>query len=227
VHDVFVTGGTGFMGRRLVEALLERGHHVRVLARAGSEKRLPPGIEIVVGNALDASTFSAAVSPADTFVHLVGTPHPNPAKARQFEEIDLTSIRAAVSAATAAGVRHFVYVSVAQPAPVMRAYIAVRQRGEQLIRESGMNSTMLRPWYVLAPGRWWPRLFIPVYAVLRRIPSTAESAKRLGLVTHHQMLATLITAVEHPPAGIRIIEVPEIAAARVSAAPAIPRSPAG
>ena len=217
MRDVFVTGGTGFMGRRLVEGLFERGHHVRVLARAGSEKRLPPGIAIVVGNALDASTFSAAVSPADTFVHLVGTPHPNPAKARQFEEIDLASIRAAVSAATAAGVRHFVYVSVAQPAPVMQAYIAVRQRGEQLIRESGMNATMLRPWYVLGPGRWWPRLFIPIYAVLRRIPSTAESAKRLGLVTHHQMLAALIAAVEHPPAGIRIVEVPEIAAARAPA----------
>jgi uncharacterized protein YbjT (DUF2867 family) len=226
MREVFVTGGTGFMGSRLIAALVARGHHVRALVRPGSEKRLPDGAQTVVGNALDASSFSAAVSPADTFVHLVGTPHPNPAKARQFEEIDLTSIRAAVSAATAAGVRHFVYVSVAQPAPVMRAYIAVRQRGEQLIRESGMNATMLRPWYVLGPGRWWPRLFIPIYAVLRQIPSTAGSAKRLGLVTHDQMLASLIDAVEHPAAGIRIVEVPEIAAARVPAA-ATERSRAG
>jgi uncharacterized protein YbjT (DUF2867 family) len=212
MHDVFVTGGTGYMGQPLIAALLERGHRVRALVRAGSRGRLPAGAEAVVGNALDATTYAANVAPADTFVHLVGTPHPNPAKAQQFEDVDLASIRAAVEAARMAGVRHFVYVSVAQPAPVMRAYIAVRQRGEQLVRESGMNATVLRPWYVLGPGRWWPRLFIPLYAVLRRIPATADGARRLGLVTNGQMLASLVHAIEHPPVGVRIIEVPKIAA---------------
>jgi uncharacterized protein YbjT (DUF2867 family) len=105
----------------------------------------------------------------------------------------------------------------------MRAYIAVRQRAEQLIRDSGMNATFLRPWYVLGPGRRWPIIIAPVYAVLRRLPSTAESARRLGLVTHGQMLTALLQAVEHPPAGVRIVGVPEIAAARlVAAAPALP-----
>ncbi len=211
MHYVFVTGGTGYMGQPLIAALLERGHRVRALVRAGSRGRLPAGAEAVVGNALDATTYAAGVAPADTFVHLVGTPHPNPAKAQQFEDVDLASIRAAVEAARMAGVRHFVYVSVAQPAPVMRAYIAVRQRGEQLVRESGMNATVLRPWYVLGPGRWWPRLFIPLYAVLRRIPATADGARRLGLVTNDQMLASLVQVIEHPPVGVRIIEVPKIA----------------
>jgi uncharacterized protein YbjT (DUF2867 family) len=213
--QVFITGGTGYMGQRLIPALLARGHAVRALVRRGSESRLPPGASLVVGDALDASTYANAVTPADTFVHLVGTPHPNPSKARQFEEVDLASVRAAVEAAGLAGVGHFVYVSVAQPAPVMRAYIGVRQRGERLIRESGMNATVLRPWYVLGPGRRWPMVLAPVYAVLRRLPATAEGARRLGLVTHAQMLAALVHAAEHPPAGVRIVEVPEIAAARL------------
>jgi uncharacterized protein YbjT (DUF2867 family) len=155
------------------------------------------------------------VSGADTFVHLVGTPHPNPSKAKQFEDVDLVSIRAAVEAAASAGVGHLVYVSVAQPAPIMRAYIAVRQRGEQLIHDSGMNATVLRPWYVLGPGRRWPIVLAPAYAVLRRLPPTAVGARRLGLVTHAQMLAALVHAVEHPPAGVRVVAVPEIAAARL------------
>ncbi len=52
---VFVTGGTGYMGSRLLPALLARGHRVRALARPGSARRLPPDLEIVLGDALDAS----------------------------------------------------------------------------------------------------------------------------------------------------------------------------
>jgi hypothetical protein len=47
---------------------------------------------------------------------LVGTPHPSPARSAEFQRVDLPSIRAAVSAAHAAGVFHLVYVSVAHPA---------------------------------------------------------------------------------------------------------------
>jgi uncharacterized protein YbjT (DUF2867 family) len=85
-------------------------------------------------------------------VHLVGTPRPSPLKAAQFQAVDLASIRATVAAATRGSVRHLVYVSVAHPAPVMRAYIAVRQEGEALIRASGLPARLLRPWYVVGPG---------------------------------------------------------------------------
>jgi uncharacterized protein YbjT (DUF2867 family) len=92
---------------------------------------------MIAGNALDATTFVDTISPADTFVHLIGTPHPSPGKAPQFRDVELVSVEAAVTAATRAGVRHFVYLSVAQPAPIMREYIAVRQQGEALIRSGG------------------------------------------------------------------------------------------
>jgi uncharacterized protein YbjT (DUF2867 family) len=208
--NVFVTGGTGYLGRPLIAQLLERGYRVRALARPGSENRLPPGTEIVTGNALDAATWADHVAPADTLVHLVGTPRPSPSKAELFRQVDLASIRAAVAAATRANVRHFVYLSVAQPAPIMKAYIAVRQRGEALIRDARLDATILRPWYVLGPGHWWPYALVPVYWLLRVLPSTAESARRLGLVTHRQMLNALVHAVEHPPNGVRIVDVPKI-----------------
>src|SRR6266404_21922 len=54
-RNVFITGGTGYVGRALVPRLLERGHEVRSLVRRGSETRLPRGCEPVIGNALDAS----------------------------------------------------------------------------------------------------------------------------------------------------------------------------
>ncbi|MGH9510037.1 MAG: SDR family oxidoreductase [Terriglobales bacterium] len=207
---IFLTGSTGYMGQRLIPLLLDRGHRVRALVRAGSEKKLPAGCEPVVGDALDAASYAGKVSPADTFVHLVGVPRPNPWKGAQFRAVDLPSIRAAVTAATRARVQHFVYLSVAHPAPIMQDYIEVRSEGERLLRESGLIATFLRPWYVLGPGHYWPYLLLPAYRFFELLPATRASAQRLGLVTLPEMLAALVAAVEDPPAGVRIVEVPQI-----------------
>lgn len=213
-RDVFITGGTGYIGRRLTDALLTRGHRVRVLARPASTGRVPPGAETVVGNALDASSFVGALRPDDTLVHLVGTPHPSPVKAAEFRRVDLPSIEASVSAASAAGVGHLVYVSVAHPAPVMKAYIDVRSRGEAAIARARLTATVLRPWYVLGPGRWWPVVLLPLYGLFALLPGTRDGARRLGLVTIRQMVDALVRAVEAPPpqATIRIVAVPDIRA---------------
>ena len=211
--DVFITGATGYMGGRLSAALLGRGHRIRALVRRGSERKLPQGAEPVVGDALDATTYAAQVAPADAFVQLVGAAHPSPAKAEQFRKIDLPSGLAAVQACKQAGVKHLVYVSVAHPAPAMKAYVAVRSQVEEAIREGGLNSTILRPWYVLGPGHWWPYALVPIYRLCELIPSTREGALRLGLVTLQQMVAALVYAVESPVQGVRIVDVPAIRAA--------------
>jgi uncharacterized protein YbjT (DUF2867 family) len=80
-----------------------------------------------------------------------------------------------------------------------------------MIGQSGLNTTILRPWYVLGPGHYWPYLLKPGYWLGRQIPSLRESATRLGLVTVNQMVAALVASVEAPAKGILIIEVPEIA----------------
>jgi uncharacterized protein YbjT (DUF2867 family) len=209
-RDVFVTGGTGYLGRPLIEALLSRGHTVRALTREASAASLPAGSIVVKGNALDPASWTGSVAPADTFVHLVGTPHPNPAKAAQFQAVDLTSIRAAVQAATAAGARHFVYMSVAHPAPVMHAFIEVRKQGEALVRASGLAATILRPWYVLGPGHRWAHLLRPLYAIARLIPSMREGAERLALVPRAAVIDALVRSIESPPDGVKVIEAPAI-----------------
>ena len=208
--NVFITGASGFMGSRLAAELVRRGHTVRGLVRRGSECRLPAGCEPVTGDALDASTYRDRLSGCDTLVHLVGVSHPSPAKAAQFRSVDLAGALAAVSAAREAGVAHLVYVSVAHPAPVMREYIAARTQAEEAIRASGLNATILRPWYVLGPGRWWPFALVPVYWLMEALPATRASARRLGLVRWRQMIAALAQAVEKPARGVRVVEVPEI-----------------
>ncbi|MBZ5704152.1 MAG: NAD(P)H-binding protein [Acidobacteriia bacterium] len=207
---VFVTGGTGYLGRPLIARLLDRGHRVRALVRPGSEGKLPPGCQIVFGNALNGLSYTEQIHPADTFVQLVGVSHPSPAKAAQFRSVDLASASGAVRAADNARVQHFVYLSVAHPAPVMKAYTQIRAECESLVRASGLNATILRPWYVLGPRHRWPYVLLPLYRLLELFPTTRAGALRLGLVTLEQMTRALVHAVENPCRGPRIVEVPEI-----------------
>ena len=92
----------------------------------------------------------------------------------------------------------------------------VRRQGEELIRSTGMNSTFVRPWYVLGPGHRWAYPLLPFYWLAERLPSTRESARRLGLVTIQQMINTLVWSIENPPNGVRILGVPEIREAKLS-----------
>jgi uncharacterized protein YbjT (DUF2867 family) len=207
---VFVTGGTGYIGRRLIPLLVQRGHEVKALVRPGSEKKLPAGTTPVLADPLRMESYTEELRGSDTFVHLIGVPHPSPAKAKQFREIDLVSAQVAVKAARDAGIGHFVYLSVAQPAPMMHAFIAVRSEGERMIRESGMPATFVRPWYVLGPGHRWAYVLLPFYWICEQLPATRESTRRLGLITIAQMLDALAWVVENPTEGVRILDVPKI-----------------
>lgn len=182
---------------------------MEALVRKGSESKAPEGCKKITGDALKAESYQEAISSA-TFVHLVGVSNPGPTKAKLFRSIDLPAAYASVDAAVHAKVQHFVYMSVAHPAPVMKAYIQTRMEAEEMLRNSGLNATILRPWYVLGPGHRWAYALIPFYKLCELIPATRDGARRCGLVTLKQMLAALLDAVENPFSGIRIIEVPEI-----------------
>lgn len=215
-HRVFITGGTGYLGRNLIPVLIERGHRVRALVRTGSKGKVPSGCEVVTGDALDAKTYRQFVRPSDTFLHLVGVSRPSASQVSAFEEVDLVAAREAIGLAQELSLGHFIYVSVAHPAPWQKAYVAVRQECERMIETRHLNATILRPWYVVGPGHSWPHVLVPFYKIFEQLPMTRASAQRLGLVTLQQMVLALVGAVESPAHGTRVLEVPEIRNARLN-----------
>jgi uncharacterized protein YbjT (DUF2867 family) len=99
----------------------------------------------------------------------------------------------------------------------MQAYLWVRTLGEAIIREAGLTASIVRPWYVLGPGHWWPKAILPLYKLAEMIPVMRPTAERLGLVTIEQFVRALASEVENPPARghRRIVDVPAIRRARL------------
>ena len=211
MQTVFITGATGYIGRRVTKQLLSRGHKVIALVRKGSENKVADGAALVIADPFDATTFSPFIPKDAVFIQLLGVSHPSPKKAQQFKEIDLQSVKSSVDAATLAGVSNFIYVSVAMsPTKLMAAYQAVRREGEEYCKKKGLNCTFIRPWYVVGPGHYWPVLFLPFYGIAEIIPNWRKQARSKALVSIRQMLRTLVNAVETDPQPLRILEIKDI-----------------
>jgi uncharacterized protein YbjT (DUF2867 family) len=205
---VLVAGGTGYLGRAVVPVLVAAGHRVTLMVRRAGVAP-PSGCEVVVADPLRATSYRQRE--VDTLLLLVGTRRPAPWKGAQFEAVDFTAGAAAAAALRERPARHVVYLSVAHPAPAMRAYWRVRARVEALLAATAVPATFLRPWYVLGPGHRWAYALAPLSALCERLPATRATARRLGLVTLREMVGALRRAVdEAPTTGVRILAVPDL-----------------
>jgi uncharacterized protein YbjT (DUF2867 family) len=139
---ILVTGGTGTLGSLLVPRLLASGRPVRVLSRHRHQPQPGDGIEYVTGDLATGVGVATAVAGIETIAHLAGSAKGDDEKARNL-----------VHAASGAGVRHLVYISVvgADRVPVlsrtdraMFGYYAAKRAAEQVIAGSGLPWTTLR-----------------------------------------------------------------------------------
>lgn len=137
---ILVTGGTGTLGRQVVERLSAKGRPVRVLGRNAASVR--PGAELVLADLATGEGVDDALRGVEVVVHCAGSPKGDEVKARTL-----------VEAAKRAGVRHIVYISVvgADRTPVngridraMFGYFEAKYAAERVIAESGIPWTTLR-----------------------------------------------------------------------------------
>jgi NADH dehydrogenase len=136
---VLVTGGTGFLGSRVLPALLSRGHAVRALVRHAGEA-LPDGVEAVRGDVTDAGSLSGAMAGVEAVVHLVGIIDETPSKGVTFEKVHVDGTRNVAHAARESGVARFVHMSANGAAPDgASAYQTTKWRAEEIVRGAGFE----------------------------------------------------------------------------------------
>jgi nucleoside-diphosphate-sugar epimerase len=213
---ILVTGGTGFVGSHLVEALLERGHEVLCLVRDEAKARGLFGARcpaLVRGDLFDRAALRTACEGVEAVAHLAGL---TSARGRaEFFRVNAGGTRALAEAVAGAGVRRFVYVSslaAAGPAPrgaPLRAddgagpvshYGASKRAGEEPVRALELEWTILRPPAVYGPR---DREFLRLFRTAARglVPVFGAGEQELSLVYALDLVEAIARCVEDAPPG--------------------------
>jgi uncharacterized protein YbjT (DUF2867 family) len=198
---ILVTGGTGTLGRLVVPRLRDAGHTVRVLSR--HRREAGPGVELVTGDLGTGEGIDAAVEEAEVVVHCAGT-----TKGDEVKTLHL------VRAASRAGTRHLVHISVvgADRVPVagavdraMFAYFESKLGAEQVVAGSGLPWTTLR-------ATQFHQSFLALVRQLARLPVVPVAAGfRFQPVDAGEVADRLAELALGAPAGL----VPDLAGPRV------------
>lgn len=160
---ILVTGGTGFVGTHLVNALLRRGHSVAVLARdvGATRNRYNRPVEGVAGDVLVPESIARALPGRDAVIHLVGIIHE---KGEQtFDRMHRAAAESVVAATAGAGVRRLLHMSAMgafEDAP--SEYSRTKAAGEAAVRRSNLDWTIFRPSIVFGPGDGFISLLAPI-----------------------------------------------------------------
>ncbi|NPC97166.1 NAD(P)H-binding protein [Nocardioides sp. zg-DK7169] len=143
---VLVTGATGFVGRRLVPALLDSGHRVKAMTRHPDTYRGPG--EPVFGDVHDPGTLGPALEDVDVAIYLVHSLDDD-----DFERKDADAARGFGIAAAANGARQLVYLGgLGSEDETLSPHLRSRREVEDLLGEAGVPVTVLRAAIVVGAG---------------------------------------------------------------------------
>ena len=168
---VALTGATGFVGRHVLPALLNKGYHVRVLARhPGKLRQSGEHVSVVEGGLFDDDAIRQLCTGVDAVVHLVGIITEKPGKGQTFDRVHHEASVRLLDAAQAAGVKRWVHMSAlgARPDAVSR-YHQTKWLAEEAVRGSSLQWTIFRPSIIHGPDGefmelvrgFWCNLFPP------------------------------------------------------------------
>jgi len=178
---IFVTGGTGFVGRAIIRKLLGEGKGVRALYR--DEKRCRfidnPKVTWIKGEIGDIESLHRGMAGADCVIHLVGIlVEPG---AQTFDAIHGRGTENILEAARRSGVRRLLHMSAlgSRPDAVSR-YHQTKWKAEEAVRASSLEATIFRPSLIFGREDVSLNLFAKIisYSPMIPIPGTGESRQQ-------------------------------------------------
>jgi uncharacterized protein YbjT (DUF2867 family) len=200
---VLVTGGTGFIGSKVVEAIRARGHQLRVLVR---KSQPPEDVEAVSGDMTDADSLRHAVSDCDVVVHLASIRQGKP---EQFERVMTRGTGDLLAAATDEGVSRFVLMSAlgtTEETKDLVPYYGAKWKMEQAVAASGLEYVVFRPSFVFGTDGG----ILKTFRKLAKLPVTAipgPGDQRIQPIWVDDVALCFARSVELPEARNRTFEL--------------------
>lgn len=202
---ILLTGATGYIGGRLLPALLERGHKVRCLARRPEylQSRANGRYEVVAADLANAESLGPALTGVATAFYLV---HSMGAEGG-FAEQDCRAAQNFAHTARAAGVRRIIYLGGLGGDKTLSAHLASRQEVGRILRESGVPTIEFRASIIIGSGSL---SFEMVRALVTRLPimTTPRWVRSLAQpIAVEDVIAYCLAAVEMPGEASVVYEI--------------------
>jgi uncharacterized protein YbjT (DUF2867 family) len=204
---VLVTGATGYVGGRLVPALLEAGFPVRCLVRDPERlqgRSWAAQVEIVAGDVLRPESLAAAMAGVDATYYLVHSM----SDGAEFQQRDLQAARNFGTAAREAGVKRLIYLGgLGDPTADLSRHLRSRQETGEALRESGLPVTEFRAAVIVGAGSV---SFEMVRYLAERLPLMICPRwvfTRIQPIAIRDVLTYLVAALEVEPSAGRIVEI--------------------
>ncbi len=194
-----ITGGTGFVGSRLIEAAVANGHQISALTRRPMPARA--NVDWVSGSLEQPDVLDRLVAGADAVIHVAGVISGR--SAADFDRANVDGTQAMIDAAKKAGVKRFVHVSsIAAREPELSLYGASKGKSEELVANSGLPFAIVRPPAVYGPG---DKETLELFKMAKLGFVLLPPAGRVSLI-HADDLVRLLLALASPgtPAGLTI-----------------------
>src|SRR5215208_3329353 len=194
---IAITGGTGFIGRHLARDLVSRGHEVIVIARGLYTRNTQPveGATFVAQDINSTDKLYDVFRGCDAVVHCAGTSIQD--AEQTFQKLHVEGTRSAVIAAERAGVKKFVLVSYLNVRPNVKSeYHTTKWQGEEIVRSSKLNFTILKAGLVYGPG---DHLLNNLSSLFRKLPVFAAvglKEKTVRLVAVEDLVNVIRAALE-------------------------------
>lgn len=206
---ILVTGGTGFIGPKVVRALHDRGHDVRCLVRdrgrAAGVAAL--GAELVEGDVTDAASVRIAAQGCDAVVHLVAI---IAGSEDDFERVMRQGTRNVVASAKEVGVRRLVQMSalgVSEETRHLTHYYAAKWDIEEIVKESGLEHVIFRPSFAFGSDGGVLPTFMRVARWSPVTPIVGPGTERVQPIWVDDVGAYFALGVDEPQAANRTFEI--------------------
>ena len=207
---IFLTGSTGFVGKQILQDLLENKYQVRCLVRKGSEQKIAQfkDVDIAYGDITDASSLDGKLKGCDAVINLVGIIREFPSKGITFEKLHYEGTANLVNAAREQGVRRFIQMSALGARPNGKTqYQQTKFRAEECVRNSGLDYTIFRPSIIFGPDDQFVNLFAKMLRTQQFVPVIGNGRYQMQPVAVENVSMGFVKSIEQKDAVGKTFDV--------------------